>query len=68
MARIDRLNDLEKATTEYVKNEKERLGNEVQVLEAILKGRTAGAGIQQQSATVVAAVAQNDLAAYLRGD
>ena len=68
MARLERLQDLEKATKEYVKNEKKRIENEVKVLEEVLKGRTAGAGIQANSVTVVAAVAQNDLAAYLRGD
>ena len=68
MARLDRLQDLETSTKEYVKNEKKRIENEVKVLEAVLKGRTGGAGIQAKTVTVVASVAQNDLASYLRGE
>lgn len=65
--RIDRIEALEKATKDYVKEEKKRIENEVKVLEAILKGRTGGKGLQKASNSVVAAVAQNDLAAYLKG-
>jgi hypothetical protein len=62
-----RLEDLQKASKEYVKTEKKRIENEVKVLEAILKGRTGGKGIQKSSNAVVAAVAQSDLASYLKG-
>lgn len=67
MSRASRLKDLETATKDYVKNEKKRIGNEVKVLEAVLKGRTAGAGIQANSVAVVSAVAVSDLAAFLKG-
>jgi hypothetical protein len=67
MSRSSRLDDLKKATKDYVKNEKKRIENEVKVLEDILKGRTAGAGIQANSVAVVQAVAQSDLTAYLKG-
>lgn len=58
---------MQDATKEYVKSEKKRLENEVKVLEAVLDGRTAGAGIQANSVAVVQAVAQSDLSAYLKG-
>jgi hypothetical protein len=64
--RKERLEELQKAVKEYVKEEKTRLENEVKVMEAILKGRTGGAGVQKKSNAVVAAVAQNNLAAYLQ--
>lgn len=67
MSRSSRLDDLKKATKDYVKNEKKRIENEVKVLEDILKGRTAGAGIQANSVAVVQAVAQSDLTTYLKG-
>lgn len=50
-----------------MKSEKKRLENEVKVLEAVLQGRTAGAGIQANSVATVQAVAESDLAAYLKG-
>jgi hypothetical protein len=67
MSRSSRLSDLETATKDYVKTEKKRLENEVKVLEAVLDGRTAGAGIQANSVAVVQAVAESDLSAYLKG-
>lgn len=67
MSRASRLKDLETATKDYVKSEKKRIGNEVKVLEAVLKGRTAGAGIQANSVAVVSAVALSDLAEFLKG-
>jgi hypothetical protein len=67
MSRSSRLQDLQDATKDYVKTEKKRLENEVKVLEAVLKGRTAGAGIQANSVAVVQAVAASDLASYLKG-
>lgn len=67
MSRSSRLQDLQDATKEYVKSEKKRLENEVKVLEAVLQGRTAGAGIQANSVATVQAVAESDLAGYLKG-
>lgn len=67
MSRQSRLQDLQDATKDYVKSEKKRLENEVKVLEAVLDGRTAGAGIQANSVTVVQATAESDLSAYLKG-
>lgn len=65
--RADRIANLQRTTKEYVKQEKKRIENEVQSLEAILKGRTGGKGIQKTSASVVEAVAMNDLSSYLKG-
>jgi hypothetical protein len=65
--RQQRLDDLERTARQYIQAERSRLGNEVQFLEAVLKGRTGGAGVQQIAVRVVTAVAQNDLAAYLKG-
>lgn len=59
------LSELQTAVNEYVTKEKKRLTNEVSVMEAILKGRTGGAGVQKNSTKVVAAVAKANLAAYL---
>lgn len=63
--RASRVSDLETAVKEYVKKEKTNIENEVKVMEAILKGRTGGAGVQASSTKVVAAVALDDLNAYL---
>lgn len=65
--RLDRIEALEQATKDYVREEKKRIENEVSVLEAVLKGRTGGRGLQLKSTSIVAAVAQNDLVAYLKG-
>ena len=65
--RIDRIEALKSSVDDYVKAEQKRIDDEVQVLEAILNGRTGGAGVQASSADVVASVAQSDLAAYLDG-
>lgn len=67
MSRDSRLQDLKQATDDYVKSEKDRLSNEVQYLKAVLQGRTGGAGIQANSVAVVQAVAEADLATFLRG-
>lgn len=64
--RAQRLQDLKTTADQYIQNEKTRVQNEVQALEAILQGRTGGAGIQAISVTVVAAAANKDLAAYLK--
>lgn len=63
--RSQRLQDLQTAVKQYVQNEQTRINNEVQVLTDVLNGRTGGAGVQQTSTAVVAAVAQNDLTDYL---
>ena len=67
MSRAQRIQDLKTAADQYIKEEKTRVENEVQALEAILNGRTGGAGIQQVSVRVVAAVADKDLASFLKG-
>lgn len=64
--RTSRVKALEDAVKDYSKKEKTRIENEVKSLTAILSGRTGGAGIQKASTTVVAAVAFNDLQAYLK--
>lgn len=63
--RLERLSNLEKAVKEYVKKEKARIDSEVSVLEAVLEGRTGGAGASI-SKTKIAAVALNDLSEFLR--
>jgi hypothetical protein len=68
VSRATRLSDLESKTKEYVKKEKTRIENEVSVLEKVLSGRTGGAGVQKFSVATVQAVAQNDLASFLKGD
>lgn len=65
--REGRLDALKTALTGYYTSEKTRLTNEAKVLDAILNGRTAGAGIQKSSTETVSKVAESDLAAYLRG-
>lgn len=67
MSRSSRLDELKAATKDYVASEKKRIENEVKVLEAVLSGRTAGAGIQANSVAVVSAVAYADLSAFLKG-
>lgn len=66
-SRKDRVADLKKTADEYIAAEKKRIENEVSSLEAILKGRTGGAGVQLEGIKVAASAAQNDLAAFLRG-
>lgn len=63
--RTSRVQALADAVKDYTAKEKKRIENEVKVLEAILSGRTGGAGVQASSTAVVAAVAQNDLKSYL---
>lgn len=65
--RSDRVQKLADAVKDYTKKEKTRIENEVKVLEAVLSGRTGGAGVQKSSTAVVEAVAKNDLKAYLGG-
>jgi hypothetical protein len=66
MSRAERLENLRDSLRQYVGQEKKRIENEVAVLQAILKGRTAGRGIQEKSIQTVTAVAQSDLASYLQ--
>lgn len=66
-SRKERVIALKEATHDYVDKEKKRIENEVSVLEAVLSGRTGGAGVQQPSVEHVSAVAQNDVSTYLRG-
>ena len=63
--RASRVQALADAVKEYTGKEKTRIENEVKVMEAILKGRTGGAGVQASTVAVVEAVAKNDLQAYL---
>lgn len=65
--RASRLQDLEDAAKDYIKAERTRAENEVKALQAILDGRTGGAGIQAVSVNIVSAVANKDLEAYLKG-
>lgn len=65
--RSERVKKLADAVEKYATNEKTRIENEVKVLEAILKGRTGAAGVQQSSTDVVEAVAKFDLKSYLEG-
>jgi hypothetical protein len=65
--RDQRLQNLLQATQQYVQNEQTVINNQVSVLQAVLNGRTGGAGVQASSTAVVAAVAQNDIATYLQG-
>lgn len=64
-ARLTLLKELKKTGDDYVKKERERLGNEAKALEAILKGRTGGGGVQSLNTQVASAVAKRDLADYL---
>lgn len=68
MSRQERISDLQTAVKEYVKAEKTRIENEVSVLEAVLRGRTGGAGVQKLGTAVVEAVAYKSLAEYLKGE
>jgi len=63
--RASRVQALADAVKEYTKKEKTRIENEVKVMEAVLKGRTGGKGVQASTTKVVEAVAYNDLQAYL---
>lgn len=65
-SRSDRIAALQSTTKEYIRKEKERIENEVSVLEAVLRGRTGGTGIQQNGTAVVEAVAKRSLADFLK--
>ena len=62
-----RLETLQIAVNEYYLAEKTRLTNEVEVLKAILDGRTAGKGIQRTGVAGVSRAVYTDLASYLKG-
>lgn len=63
--RNDRLQALSTAVEEYVNAEKQRIDQEVSILQDVLNGRTGGQGIQRFAVDVADSVAQNDLAYYL---
>jgi hypothetical protein len=56
---------LQQTATQYISNEQQDINNTVQVIQAILNGRTGGQGVQQSSNTAVAAAAFDDLADFL---
>ena len=60
------LKELQKATREYVANERRRLLNEASVLKAILRGRLGSQKLSKLNTERVAAVAKKDLTDYLR--
>ncbi len=62
-----RVTDLQKTATQYITKEQNRISNEVQVLKAVLSGRTGGQGVQTSSAAAVSAIAYNDLNNFLLG-
>jgi hypothetical protein len=64
--RLDRIKALQKAAKEYVDAERKRLTNEAEVLKKILEGRLGGNGLQPINTKVIAAVAEKDLAEYLK--
>jgi hypothetical protein len=61
-----RVTALQQTATQYITNEQNDINNTVQVIQAILNGRTGGAGVQSSSATAVAAAAFNSLADFLQ--
>lgn len=65
MNRLARLQALQQTTDAYVQAEQQRISNLVSSLQAILSGRTGGAGVQQSSTAVVASVAYSSIADYL---
>ena len=66
--RTKRLTDLKTAVLELAAKEKKRIEDEVAVLKKVMSGRTAGKGLESSTTDRVAAVAVNDLDAYIRGD
>lgn len=66
-SRSERVAALRDTTKAYIQAEKKRIEKEVSSLEAILKGRTGGAGVQLAGIQVAKSAAENDLAAYLKG-
>lgn len=66
-ARSDRVSQMRDTAKDYIKSEKTRIENEVSVLEAVLKGRTGGAGVQEGSIATVVQKAQQSLADFLKG-
>lgn len=63
--RSSRVKALADAVKDYTGKEKTRIDNEVKSLQAILDGRTGGAGVQKIATKVVEAVANHDLQTYL---
>jgi hypothetical protein len=62
-----RVTQLQQTATQYITNEQNAITNTVSVVQAILSGRTGGAGVQQSSSAAVTAIAFNDLADFLQG-
>lgn len=62
-----RVSQLQQTATQYISNEQTNINNTVSSIQAILNGRTGGAGVQQASSTAVSAIAFNDLADFLQG-
>ena len=65
--RLSRLVALQQATQTYVQQEQTRILNEVSVLQAVLSGRTGGAGIQSAVWQQASKATLSDLADYLNG-
>lgn len=65
MNRLARLQALQMSVDQYVASEQTRIMNEVTALQAILNGRTGGAGVQQSSSAAVTSVAYANIASYL---
>lgn len=63
--RKERIAELKSTALDYIAKERTRVQNEVKVLQAVLDGRTGGAGIQKVSVKVVAAAADKDLASFV---
>jgi hypothetical protein len=65
-SRASRVSALRDTAKQYIAAEKKRIENEVSTLEAVLRGRTGGAGVQLKGIEVAKAAAENDLAAFLK--
>jgi hypothetical protein len=65
---LDRLKELQDATKEYTDSETERLQNEVLSLKAILEGRLAGKGLQENPISDVTQDCYVSIQAFLAGE
>jgi hypothetical protein len=66
-AALKRVTDLETAFNEYVSREKTRINNEAKVLQAILDGRTGGAGIERFSIQAIETATKSSIHDLLVG-
>lgn len=64
---LSRITALENAFNEYEASEKKRITNEASVLQAILDGRTGGAGIDRFSIQVIETATRSSIQALLDG-